>query len=190
MKFPSRWRTTLLILLAGTVASWFLDPWVFEAFGIIEWHRPVRDWLVAHGWSRFARYYALVNMQISSLVVALLGGTVIGFVGHKRWLRFVCLYLVGSLVVPYFLRLTCAGPISVAFASPKIELMMAASDIVAVIPIALLAGWVASRPRKRRSEARRLAGLCPKCAYNLTGNVSGICPECGQPFDLRASRIQ
>ena len=21
---------------------------------------------------------------------------------------------------------------------------------------------------------------CPKCGYNLTGNVSGICPECGE----------
>jgi len=23
---------------------------------------------------------------------------------------------------------------------------------------------------------------CPKCSYNLTGNVSGICPECGTKF--------
>ena len=23
-------------------------------------------------------------------------------------------------------------------------------------------------------------GLCLKCGYNLTGNVSGICPECGE----------
>jgi hypothetical protein len=23
---------------------------------------------------------------------------------------------------------------------------------------------------------------CPKCEYNLTGNVSGICPECGTPI--------
>jgi len=22
--------------------------------------------------------------------------------------------------------------------------------------------------------------VCPKCDYNLTGNVSGICPECGE----------
>jgi len=24
-------------------------------------------------------------------------------------------------------------------------------------------------------------GLCPKCTYDLTGNVSGVCPECGRP---------
>ena len=23
---------------------------------------------------------------------------------------------------------------------------------------------------------------CPKCTYNLTGNVSGTCPECGTPI--------
>jgi hypothetical protein len=31
-----------------------------------------------------------------------------------------------------------------------------------------------------RHYLRRRKGLCLKCAYNLTGNVSGICPECGE----------
>ena len=30
----------------------------------------------------------------------------------------------------------------------------------------------------RRWRCRR-RGLCAKCSYDLTGNVSGICPECG-----------
>jgi hypothetical protein len=30
-----------------------------------------------------------------------------------------------------------------------------------------------------RRWRRRRRGLCVKCGYNLTGNVSGICPECG-----------
>jgi len=30
-----------------------------------------------------------------------------------------------------------------------------------------------------RRHRRRKRGLCVKCAYNLTGNVSGTCPECG-----------
>lgn len=25
-------------------------------------------------------------------------------------------------------------------------------------------------------------GVCPDCAYNLTGNTSGTCPECGTPI--------
>lgn len=31
-----------------------------------------------------------------------------------------------------------------------------------------------------RQRYRRKRGLCVKCGYNLTGNVSGICPECGE----------
>jgi len=31
-----------------------------------------------------------------------------------------------------------------------------------------------------RRYMRREKGLCLKCGYNLTGNVSGICPECGE----------
>ncbi len=30
-----------------------------------------------------------------------------------------------------------------------------------------------------RMRKRRRKGLCLKCGYDLTGNVSGVCPECG-----------
>ena len=30
---------------------------------------------------------------------------------------------------------------------------------------------------------RRRKGLCLKCGYNLTGNVSGVCPECGTKLE-------
>ena len=33
-----------------------------------------------------------------------------------------------------------------------------------------------------RRYRRRKKGLCLKCGYNLTGNISGICPECGEHF--------
>lgn len=33
----------------------------------------------------------------------------------------------------------------------------------------------AIRGRRRRAEP----GRCPRCEYDLTGNVSGVCPECG-----------
>jgi hypothetical protein len=33
--------------------------------------------------------------------------------------------------------------------------------------------------RIRWTHKRRLAGHCPSCGYDLTGNVSGVCPECG-----------
>ena len=31
-----------------------------------------------------------------------------------------------------------------------------------------------------RRYRRRRKGLCLKCGYDLTGNVSGVCPECGK----------
>ena len=33
------------------------------------------------------------------------------------------------------------------------------------------------RHLRLREHARK--GLCPRCGYSLTGNVSGVCPECG-----------
>ena len=32
---------------------------------------------------------------------------------------------------------------------------------------------------RRRRRLRNRAGFCPRCGYDLTGNVSGMCPECG-----------
>jgi hypothetical protein len=32
--------------------------------------------------------------------------------------------------------------------------------------------------KRGEAAARRAQGLCVRCGYNLTGNVSGICPEC------------
>ena len=35
-------------------------------------------------------------------------------------------------------------------------------------------------PLRRWRRCRK--GLCPDCAYDLTGNESGVCPECGKPI--------
>ena len=32
---------------------------------------------------------------------------------------------------------------------------------------------------RRHFTRQRPIGLCRKCAYSLTGNLSGVCPECG-----------
>jgi hypothetical protein len=42
--------------------------------------------------------------------------------------------------------------------------------VVPLVPILL-------RGLRRRHRLRR--GLCEKCGYDLTGNISGVCPECG-----------
>jgi hypothetical protein len=33
---------------------------------------------------------------------------------------------------------------------------------------------------ENRARRRWRTVLCPKCSYNLIGNVSGVCPECGR----------
>ena len=38
-----------------------------------------------------------------------------------------------------------------------------------------------------RRRRRRKRGLCPKCGYNLTANVSGRCPECGAPCSAKST---
>ena len=38
--------------------------------------------------------------------------------------------------------------------------------------------YLVERPALGREERRR-RGLCVRCGYDLTGNVSGTCPECG-----------
>src|ERR1051325_555774 len=50
------------------------------------------------------------------------------------------------------------------------------------IPLVVLASSTLWLWRLDRRRAR--PGHCPKCGYNLTGNVTGVCSECG--FDIGA----
>ena len=60
--------------------------------------------------------------------------------------------------------------------------LIGVSYIAATVFVAL---WVARSlgflmTRNERCKWRTRRGLCPRCGYDLTGNVSGVCPECGQ----------
>jgi hypothetical protein len=70
----------------------------------------------------------------------------------------------------------CLGSEEVAMAV-DLTVLMAVPYVVARLVatgLALIDGPV-------RRDRRRRRGLCVKCAYDLTGNVSGVCPECGEP---------
>ncbi len=52
---------------------------------------------------------------------------------------------------------------------------------IAVLPA--YPGIALATARRRQEHRRRLGGLCVKCGYDLTGNVSGVCSECGAAVD-------
>ena len=41
----------------------------------------------------------------------------------------------------------------------------------------------------RYAGVRREIGLCVRCGYDLTGNVSGVCPECGTQVETPESEV-
>ncbi len=57
------------------------------------------------------------------------------------------------------------------------------------IPSALFAAvfWSCYRPYYLRRRRMKL-GLCLRCGYDLTGNVSGVCPECGTKIAVQSER--
>ena len=66
-----------------------------------------------------------------------------------------------------------------------------------IVPAGLLGGVVGvvafvleldAERRRRLWWSRRAAGLCNRCGYDLTGNVSGACPECGTAVGQRTAR--
>jgi hypothetical protein len=57
---------------------------------------------------------------------------------------------------------------------------------------AVLSGWSAFRPWRDDELNRQYTsepGRCPKCEYDLTGNVSGVCPECAWQIPAQPMRI-
>jgi peptidoglycan/LPS O-acetylase OafA/YrhL len=43
----------------------------------------------------------------------------------------------------------------------------------------VLSGLLVLHVRWWQRGGQKSAFVCPRCAYNLTGNISGVCPECG-----------
>ena len=177
MNTSSPWWHRLMIPLVACAASGFLSIWLENTLGILEWRRPVQEWLRAYGLGAIAPYYAFVNLHIPDAILAATFGALLGLVGRERWVRFVLLYAIPYLLFPYFM-LFATGSLKMV-GGWGVVWRLGAYDVWAVVPFAVSAAWLGSRPRRRRKEHRRSAGLCPKCAYDLTANESGVCPECG-----------
>ena len=89
----------------------------------------------------------------------------------------------GTLVVMYGKVFLVAE--SVVWAYPQV-LRASGQDGVLVVPLWIPIVLMSTYPVLAfirgpvRRWRRRKKGLCIKCGYNLTGNVSGMCPECGE----------
>lgn len=71
-------------------------------------------------------------------------------------------------------------PLAVILDHPRRLFRIAA--VLATYPAVAFIGFICGTIRRCR---RRRMGLCIKCGYDLTGNVSGVCPECGEQVDRR-----
>ena len=99
------------------------------------------------------------------LLVFLVTPLVLLVVQTSAWIKW--LTLVMSALV-YVLALVSALPKGVDI--PPVHMMLP----FLLWSIAAWRHWF--HPNRRRIPQ----GHCPRCGYNLTGNVSGICPECGE----------
>ena len=101
---------------------------------------------------------------------------------------FACFVETGDLVcVSRGGPVAASRPPGVIFAHERFGLRY--GRVLFRVPCWFLSTLAATLPaiwlRRYRCDRRlRTDGMphCPKCDYNLTGNVSGICPECGTPI--------
>lgn len=59
------------------------------------------------------------------------------------------------------------------------------NDMLVIAGLMLLASAIMFLGTRQRDRHRPNLGVCSKCEYDLTGNVSGVCPECGMEIPAR-----
>ncbi len=171
-------KLVAVMLLIGVVA-WavhahvLLPPW-------IEWklRRPVQEWMVVHGFGRFAGKAGILWLNLPMYCVALIAGMAIGRTRPREWL--LCALTFGSAVFFADVVAGIAGGVW-RIDWPNYWYVMIASTAYqfAVLPLCLAVAWLASRGGIRRAK-RAAEGRCLNCGYLLRANESGKCPECGE----------
>ena len=92
----------------------------------------------------------------------------------------ICIGLFAPLVIPCLALLIA---ISAFDFGPHIF----STEVLVGLGIYLMAFVITLKLRSIQwsREDRLPTGLCPRCSYDLTGNVSGVCSECGFRFKPR-----
>lgn len=83
----------------------------------------------------------------------------------------------GLVLIPCFC--VCALPSIAVGAGPEDSLRVFAFSMVGTGVTGTCAGALIGWMITRKEAQAHQTGRCPKCEYDLTGNVSGVCPECG-----------
>ncbi len=179
-KVLSPWLYRVMIVVCAAFASGVLaEPLYWNC--LRQWRRPVQEWMIAHGLGAHVGSYGLLHLHFKDMILSFVGGLIFGWLGRSRWLGSSLLFATGYLLVP-LIRDTA---IAYLYGPPEYtvirwnSLSIVSRLFLAVFPLAITGSWLGSDPRKRRGDARRGAGLCIRCGYDLRGNVSGRCPECG-----------
>ena|GEM_PF-2866911 len=170
-----------LTALSGASAAFLDSLFILDAWLAVGWRRPVQDWMTNHGAGYLAGYFGILYIHIPAILLALIGGAVVGLLLFRRWWQFSLLY-AGSMFASPYLLMTIDGSVMFLVNSLGVSSLLQVALLEAVyIPSALGGAWLASRPKRRHAELLA-TNRCLKCSYDLTGNESGICPECGEPI--------
>lgn len=103
------------------------------------------------------------------------------------WTRRASLSLIGSTWLLFFTAVMWLPVVIVfdgldqvgeRFVSAMVALMVMAPFAFPTMPVLRILEHAVNF-RARRQRRRIEQGLCVRCGYSLTGNVSGVCPECG-----------
>jgi hypothetical protein len=164
-----------LAVVCGALMSNYVSPWLAPKWTDLGWRRPIQGWMVAHGMGSLAGKFGLLYLYIPDYTLAILVGIIIGLTAWRQWWQLSLVYSTTMVGFPYILD---GFSYLMPFGGRVVSIVVLLNMLI--MPLVLGGAWALSRGPCRRA-ARIASGLCLKCGYDLTGNISGICPECGLP---------
>ncbi|MHC4737979.1 MAG: hypothetical protein ACYS9Y_03645 [Planctomycetota bacterium] len=90
----------LLIFLAGSVIGLF-NQFLFDFWFVLDWWRPVADWLVHLGYERLAGYWGIIWVYLPIWFSGFISGIILGLIiARLNWLRKAAVFAIGFVFTP------------------------------------------------------------------------------------------